>query len=99
MIPDETEPNKAPLRVRKPPQKPEGITCRCPGANLFNFMRTKGSCRFAAYYKVETYDPRLCVWRVIQKSHATIESAKSAMPKGKQSRIIKMSESGMEVLP
>jgi hypothetical protein len=62
-------------------------------------MRTKGSCRFAAYYKVEWRDERMGVWKVIQKSHASLDGAKASMTKGKTCRVIKVSEKGMEVLP
>ena len=36
-------------------------------------MRTKGSCRFAPYYKVEWYDATALCWRVIQKAFSTEE--------------------------
>jgi hypothetical protein len=62
-------------------------------------MRTKGSCRFAAYYKVEWRDERMGVWKVIQKSHASRDEAELSMPSGKVCRVIKISEKGMEVMP
>jgi hypothetical protein len=51
-------------------------------------MRTKGSCRFAAYYKIETYDERRCCWRPLQKAFPTYSEADQARPSGK-TRIMK----------
>lgn len=62
-------------------------------------MRTKGSCRFEPYYKLEFYDPKIGAWRVIQKSFVSFDAAKQAMPQGKQSRVMRFTESGPEVLP
>jgi len=62
-------------------------------------MRTKGSCRFAAYYKVEHYDQRFCVWRVIQKAFDSITAAESfAIGAGyEKTRVIKITEKGIEI--
>lgn len=32
-------------------------------------MRTKGSCRFAPYFKAQWYDPAALSWRDVQKAH------------------------------
>jgi len=55
-------------------------------------MRTKGSCRFDPYYKVEWYDPTALCWRVIQKAHPTEKQAREAMPKTKTCRLQKVTE-------
>lgn len=57
-------------------------------------MRTRGSARFAPYYKVQTYDPRALVWRDIQKAHPTPEAARAACPAGQQCRIMRVTERG-----
>jgi hypothetical protein len=41
-------------------------------------MRTRGSARFAPYYKVQEYDPRSAVWMDVQKAHPTLEAARAA---------------------
>jgi hypothetical protein len=58
-------------------------------------MRTKGSCRFEAYFKLEKWDDRLLVWKPIQKAFPTIQLAKDARPKGK-TRIMECSETGIK---
>jgi hypothetical protein len=62
-------------------------------------MRTKGSCRFAAYYKVETFDPRISAFRPVQKSYPSEELARAAFPQGKTCRIVKTTPEGKEILP
>jgi hypothetical protein len=49
-------------------------------------MGTKGSARFAPYYKVQEYDPRSAVWIDVQKAHATIEAARPACRPARSSR-------------
>lgn len=61
-------------------------------------MRTKNSCRFTEYYKIEYYDERFFVWRPIQKAHSTQEIAVSLMPKNKKCRLLKITEKGIEIL-
>jgi len=39
-------------------------------------MRTKGSCRFEAYFKAQFYDPMPGAWRDIQKAFPTEEGAR-----------------------
>jgi len=62
-------------------------------------MRTKGSCRFAAYYKIEVFDPKISAFKPIQKSYQNEELARRSFPKGKTCRIIKTTEQGKEILP
>ena len=47
-------------------------------------MRTRGSARFAPYYKVQEYDPRSAVWIDVQKAHPTLEAAGAASRPGVQ---------------
>jgi hypothetical protein len=63
-------------------------------------MRTKGSCRFEAYYKIEHYDNRFCVWRVIQKSFSSAAAAEAfAIGTGyEKTRVIKITEKGIKIL-
>lgn len=58
-------------------------------------MRTKGSCRFKAYYKIEKWDDRISVWKPIQKAFPTLQNANNARPKGK-TRIMECSEAGIK---
>ena len=62
-------------------------------------MRKKGSCQFAAYYKVEYYDEKIVAWRPIQKALPTIQDALIFKKKSKfkKIRIMKISEKGVEV--
>jgi hypothetical protein len=62
-------------------------------------MRTKGSCRFEAYYKAEVFDPRIAAFRPIQKSYASEQLARESFPKGKTCRVVKTTEKGKEILP
>jgi hypothetical protein len=64
-------------------------------------MRTKGSCRFEAYYKIERFDDRIGAWRPIQKAFPDLKSAKEFAGKTgyRDQRFLKISELGMEVLP
>jgi hypothetical protein len=59
-------------------------------------MRTKGSCRFETYYKVESWCLRRCCWIPIQKAHKTLESARDAITT--KQRIMECSESGIRTL-
>src|SRR5262249_9186834 len=45
-------------------------------------MRTRGSARFAPYYKVQEYDPRSAVWVDVQKAHPTAGAARAAYRAG-----------------
>jgi hypothetical protein len=55
-------------------------------------MRTRGSARFAPYYKVQEYDPRSAVWIDVQKAHPTLEAARAACRPGARCRIMEITE-------
>lgn len=57
-------------------------------------MRTRGSCRFEPYYKVQVRDERTLAWRDIQKAHPTRAAAKAAAPAGEQCRLVEVTEAG-----
>lgn len=57
-------------------------------------MRTKGSCRFEPYFKVEVWDKALMCWKPIQKSHQSKEAAESSAPSG-NFRILAITENGI----
>jgi len=63
-------------------------------------MRTKNSCRFEAYYKIEQYNDKLCVWVPIQKAYANLELAKcnQALQSNNQTRIIKITMKSKEII-
>ena len=54
-------------------------------------MRTKGSCRFETYYKIEVWNKRNACWMPVQKTYPTQEKAVEAAPSGKY-RIMECSE-------
>lgn len=60
-----------------------------------NDMRTKGSCRFEPYFKVEVWKAHLVCWTPIQRAHRTEAEAIEAAPCGRF-RIIEVSESGIK---
>ena len=62
-------------------------------------MRTRGSARFSAYYKVQEYDPRSAVWVDVQRSYATPEAARAAYRPGARSRLMEITERGRHPLP
>jgi hypothetical protein len=59
-------------------------------------MRTRGSARFAPYFKVQTFEPYCTAWVDIQRAFPTIEAARAALPPGKQARIMRITERGRE---
>jgi hypothetical protein len=61
-------------------------------------MRTRGSARFAPYYKVQEYDPRSAVWIDVQKAHPTAEAARAAFVAGRDCRVIEVTERGRRPL-
>lgn len=61
-------------------------------------MRTKASCRFSAYYKVQWYDASSLCWRDVQKAHASASEAQAAFLRGKQCRVMEVSEAGRKPL-
>jgi hypothetical protein len=62
-------------------------------------MRTRGSARFAPYYKVQWYDARSAAWIDIQKAHATPAAAHAAFPAGKTCRVVEITERSRWPLP
>jgi hypothetical protein len=62
-------------------------------------MRTRGSARFAPYYKVQEYDLRSAVWIDVQKAHATVEAARAAYRTGVRCRIMEITARGRRPLP
>ncbi len=56
-------------------------------------MRTKGSCRFAPYYKVQ-FRNEFLAWQDVQQSHATADEARRNFIPGKVCRIIEVAERG-----
>ena len=62
-------------------------------------MRTRGSARFAPYYKVQEYNPRSAVWVDVQRAHPTPEAARAACRPGARSRIMEITERGRRPLP
>jgi hypothetical protein len=61
--------------------------------------RGPGSCRFSDYFKLEWHDPRIGAWRPLQKSFPTHAAAILACAKGKQWRIMEVTEQGRRYLP
>ena len=60
-------------------------------------MRTKGSCKFEPYYKVEKYNELICAWNPIQKVFPSKEQAEHfASTKGyTKTRVLKFTEKGV----
>jgi hypothetical protein len=61
-------------------------------------MRTKGSCRFTAYYKVQFFDDSQIAWMDIQKMHPTEDDARANFISGKKCRVMKVTEKGRKPL-
>jgi hypothetical protein len=61
-------------------------------------MRTKGSARFAPYYKVQRWEARTLSWRDIQRSYPTVAAARAAFPPGERCRVMEVSEQGRRPL-
>lgn len=59
-------------------------------------MRTKGSCRFEPYFKVEVWHPLLLCWRPVPKSWPTAVQAERNKPEGK-TRVMKITENGIQI--
>jgi hypothetical protein len=62
-------------------------------------MRTRGSVRFAPYYKLEVWDRIRLAWRPVQKAHPTEEGARAAAPFGREARVYEVTEHGRRLLP
>jgi hypothetical protein len=62
-------------------------------------MRTKGSARYAAYFKVQWWDDCTVAWVDVQKSHPTLEAARAAYRPGVRCRVMEITERGRRPLP
>lgn len=64
-------------------------------------MRTKGSCQFHPYYKVERYDDKIMAWTPIQKVFRSIDDAKTCCyeDKSEKRRVMRFTEKGVEIYP
>jgi hypothetical protein len=62
-------------------------------------MRTKGSARFAPYFKVQWWDARTCAWLDVQRAHSTLEAARAACRPGVRCRVMEITERGRRPLP
>jgi hypothetical protein len=59
-------------------------------------VRKRGSVRFSPYFKVEWFDPRSVVWRVIQKRFATkAEADASALGMAHRWRVMRVTMNGI----
>jgi hypothetical protein len=61
-------------------------------------MRTKGSCRFTAYYKVQFFDDKNLTWKDVQKAHPSEKDARANFISGKTCRVMEVSEAGRRIL-
>jgi hypothetical protein len=61
-------------------------------------MRTRGSARFAPYYKVQWWDARACAWIDVQRAHPTLEATRAACRPSVRCRIMEITERGRRPL-
>ena len=64
------------------------------GYFIDKIMRTKGSCRFDPFYKIEIYSETIFAWKVRQKAYPTKDSALADSPSEGQVRILEVSMEG-----
>jgi hypothetical protein len=62
-------------------------------------VRTKGSCRFETYHKVQWFDERSLTWRDVHRAYATVAEAQAAFVPGKRCRVMVITETGRSPLP
>jgi hypothetical protein len=62
-------------------------------------MRKNGSCRVSDYFKVQIWIPTSLAWRDLQKSFASLQEAREAMPAERQARVMQITERGRFPLP
>lgn len=62
-------------------------------------MRTKGSCVFSTYYKVQFYDTKWMAWKDVQQAHSTIEDALAAFIPSLKCRVMEIDQRGRRPLP
>jgi hypothetical protein len=60
-------------------------------------MRTKGSCRFEAYYKLEKWDSRRMCWKAIQRPYKTAQEARDTLTPVEAYRLLEVTESGYTI--
>jgi hypothetical protein len=60
--------------------------------------RTRGSARFAPYYKVQWWDDRSAAWIDVQKRHDTPDAARAAFRPDTHCRVMEISMSGRRPL-
>lgn len=56
--------------------------------------RVPGSRRFDPYYKAEVWDPKLSVWRPVQKAFGTDAEARGGVRAGQRGRVVTFTEKG-----
>lgn len=65
-------------------------------------MRSAASVRFDAYYKIQLWEARSLAWKDVQRSHASIDAALVAAPRGERDRdwrIMEITPQGRQPLP
>ena len=62
-------------------------------------MRTRGSVRFAPYYKVQVWKAVSLTWQDVQRQHATREDAEAGFPAGQRCRVVEVTPHGRTPLP
>lgn len=62
-------------------------------------IRTAASVRFAPYYKVQTWEPRVMAWKDIQRMFPVEAEARAAFPTGKRCRLMLVTMDGRNPLP
>lgn len=60
--------------------------------------RTRGSVRFAPYYKVQWFDETSMAWRDVQQAHPSEEAARAAFVPGRRCRVMAITERGRQAL-
>lgn len=60
--------------------------------------RRRGSVRFDPYYKVQWFDQRALAWHDVQFAHASPEEARASFIKGKQCRVMEVTQLGRRPL-
>ena len=57
-------------------------------------MRTQGSARFTEYFKIQWFDQISFAWKDVQKSYQSADDARANFPKGKECRVMAITENG-----
>jgi hypothetical protein len=61
--------------------------------------RSRGSARFAPYFKVQWRDPVSMTWRDVQRAHPSEAEARAAFLPERECRVMRISEEGRRPLP